>query len=786
MWNKLSLFLFGCIAHIASAQQIHIQGEINDSISGEAISGVSVLYAKNDEPVLSDANGHFMLTINTKQRTEGLLLRFVALGYQTKELALIPNQDYYEIILSPRTKVVREITVKAPKDNLSSLNLPIALARKIPMLGGEADVIKAFQLMPGVANGGEGSSALYVRGGSPDQNLFLLDQIPLYYVSHIGGFVSTFDPNMIGSVQLHKGNFPARYNGRLSSVVDIHMRNGNRFETKSEMSVGLLTTKFQMDGPFKKDSSWTYLISIRRFNFDLLIRMLARLDSGGNATSGYTFYDANLKLVKRCANKALFSMFYYDGRDRIFVRGKEKSVNDGTSSYSYNNTWGNRVLGVNYAKALSSKLMANLTVGSTNFYYSTKIQALFSPSSGTAPNKNAFQFSSKVNDVLAKARFNLLIDESKRFEFGLNSTFHYFRPGNLRSENKTSTIELKSQVLSFEQAVFGEFYWDLSTDLSLQLGSALNVYFVEDTAFIEPEPRISLKYDLAELGMLQLGFSRMQQNLHYVSYSGSSLPTDLWLPATKNFRPEQALQANLSYRSDIRVAKVPFELTMEGFYKDLRHLLDFKEGISFYSTSALESKLEKNGRGKVYGFEMMLEKSTGKTTGWISYTWSKNIRQFDNMNGGQEYPFKYDRRHNISLIVNHEFSKQIQLTASWVYSTGNALTLSQGYYDQIDIVNSGINDGIMYNLGQAQIYTAKNGYRMPAYHRLDVSIQFIKEMSKGERIWSFSIYNVYNQMNPFYLFYDKNDQGAVTLHQLTVFPFIPAFNYQFRFKNPSK
>jgi hypothetical protein len=309
---------------------------------------------------------------------------------------------------------------------------------------------------------------------------------------------------------------------------------------------------------------------------------------------------------------------------------------------------------------------------------------------------------------------------------------------------------------------------------------------VEDTAFIEPEPRISLKYDLAELGMLQLGFSRMQQNLHYVSYSGSSLPTDLWLPATKNFRPEQALQANLSYRSDIRVAKVPFELTIEGFYKDLRHLLDFKEGISFYSTSALESKLEKNGRGKVYGFEVMLEKSTGKTTGWISYTWSKNIRQFDNMNSGQEYPFKYDRRHNISLIVNHEFSKHVQLTASWVYSTGNALTLSQGYYDQIDIVNSGINDGIMYNLGQAQIYTAKNGYRMPAYHRLDVSVQFIKEMSKGERIWSFSIYNVYNQMNPFYLFYDKNDQGAVTLHQLTVFPFIPAFNYQFRFKNQCK
>ncbi len=781
MSSKIFHFALCFLAHVSFSQQMNVHGVISDSITSEALSGATIRFGKSDIQVLSDANGHFMLEIPPSLVSEGAEFRIVLLGYVSKEIALLPSKEFYEITLTPASKLIREVRVKTPKENLSSLTLPLALARKIPMLGGEADVIKAFQFMPGVAGGSEGSSALYVRGGSPDQNLFLLDQIPLYYVSHIGGFVSTFDPNMIGSVQLHKGNFPARYNGRLSSVVDIHMRNGNKYNTKSEVSVGLLTTKFQMDGPFKKDSSWTYLLSVRRFNFDLLVRMLARLDSGGNSTAGYTFYDANVKVVKRFQNKAVLSMFYYDGRDRIFVRGKEKSMNGEVSSYTYNTTWGNRLLGVNYIKPISAKLMANLTVGSTNFYYATKIQSSYSPSSGASATKNVFLFQSTVNDALIKCRFNRLINENLRLEFGSNSTLHYFRPGNLRSQNQTSTVELKSSILAFQQSFFGELRWNLSSDFNMQLGSAVNIYTVGDTCFIQPEPRISFTYDLKQVGMLQLGFSKMQQNLHYVSYSGSSLPTDLWLPATKDFRPEQALQANLSYRSNLNLAKIPFELTVEGFYKDLKNLLDFKEGISFYSTSALETKLEKNGRGHMYGFEFMLEKSSGKTTGWIAYTWSKNMRQFDNINDGKEYPFKYDRRHNISLIVNHEFSKRIQFTASWVYSTGNAITMSQGYYNQLDIVNSNINDGIMYNLGQAQLYTEKNGYRMPAYHRMDISIQFKKDMLNGQRIWSFSIYNVYNHMNPFYLFYDKNDQGVTTLHQLTIFPFIPAFNYQFRF-----
>jgi hypothetical protein len=274
----------------------------------------------------------------------------------------------------------------------------------------------------------------------------------------------------------------------------------------------------------------------------------------------------------------------------------------------------------------------------------------------------------------------------------------------------------------------------------------------------------------------------MQQNLHYATYSGSSLPTDLWLPATKSQRPETALQANLSYCKELAIAHQTIVITTDIFYKKLAYLLDFKEGVSFYAPSALNDKLFGGGKGEVYGFEFLMEKNVGQTTGWLAYTLSKNTRQFEQINNGQPYPFKYDRRHNISLVVNHRFNKRIELTGSWVFTTGSALTLGQGSYSQLDIVNSSTYGQVMYELGNAQVYTAKNAYRLPDYHRLDLSIQFKKEVSKGERTWSFSIYNAYNQMNPFFLFYDENDQGQTTLKQLTIFPLIPAFHYQLRLK----
>lgn len=778
MWNNCVLALFMLCSLGLHAQQAKFQGLVQNKANGEPIAGALLIDRQNDIQTHTNANGRFTFVCGA-QSDSLVQVSIFAAGFQKVVLQLSTSQSYHLIDLQEREQDVKEVYVKAPKENLSSLILSLEKARNIPMLGGEPDVIKAFQYLPGVAAGSEGSSALYVRGGSPDQNLFLLDQIPIYYVSHIGGFVSTFDPQMISSIQLHKGSFPAKYSGRLSSVVDIQMKSGNKLKTNKVVSMGLLSSKYQQEGPFQKDSSWTYLFSLRRLNFDVLTRMLARLDSGGAAKAGYTFYDGNIKLVKRYANHAQLSMFYFDGRDRIFVETKERLQNDQVAKFENNTTWGNRLGAVQYLVPLKANLLGQFTLGTTHFYYRTDVKS--SISQGSNASTAQFHFSSKVGDVLFKTNFNWTLDQQKRLEFGTNSTYHVFRPANSSSMSAVQTTGAATKVEAFEQVVFGNLNWQLKTRWKLNIGAALNSYLVSDTLFASLEPRISFKYSTPKAGIWQVGFSRMQQNLHYATYAGSSLPTDLWLPATKAQRPETALQANLTYTNEVAIADKVFVLTSDVFYKKMSHLLDFKEGVSFYAEGAFSDKLVPNGVGTVYGFELLMEKNTGQTTGWLAYTWSKNNRQFTQINNGQIYPYKYDRRHNISLVVNHRFNQRIELTGSWVFTSGSALTLGQGGYNQLDIVNSYVYGQEMFELGNAQIYTTKNGFRLPAYHRLDLSVQFKKEVPKGERTWSFSIYNAYNQMNPFFLFYDQNEQGQTTLQQLTLFPLIPSFHYQLRF-----
>lgn len=781
MYLKLSALILFAVLHASALRAQRLEGVVHDANNTEPLSGATILLPLTGIKALTDQNGHFALEITAKATKVDTAFWVILYGYQKLKVVCDQKNAFYDIVLTPLAKEIRGVTVRAPKENLSSIQLPIELAKRIPTLSGEADIIRSFQLMPGVSAGNEATSALYVRGGSPDQNLFLLDNIPLYYVNHIGGFVSTFDPNMIGSVQLHKGNFPAKYSGRLSSVVAIQMRDGNQKQTHKELSFGLLTTKFQIDGPFKKDSSWTYLISVRRLNFDLLIRMLARLDSEGAASSGYTFYDLNAKVVKRFANHSVLRFTYFDGRDRIFVKSKLNTDAGLSIAYKNNITWGNRVGGLHYFIPFKNKLLGNFTLGSSNFYYASDVLSKYS-SENTQSNESAFLFASKVNDVLFKAQFQYVINERQSLDFGVNSCVHLFRPGTLKAIQPTSSLFLESKVLATEHALYGDFKWRFNEQFLAHLSAATTAYTTKDTCFWAFEPRLSLKWALANEAQLQLGFSKMNQNLHYVAYAGSALPTDLWMPATKAFVPERAYQTNFTFVYPFEPAQHTFELTLEAFYKVQTGLLEFKEGLSFYALDAIESKLDKNGRGQIYGFEFLLEKADGKTTGWLAYTWSKNMRQFETINNGQAFPFKYDRRHVVSLVVNHDFSDKIHLTGTWVYTTGVALTMGQGVYNQIDVVNAPLFGQVMYDLSPAQIYTGKNAYRMPAYHRLDISLQTQKETPKGERIWSFSVYNLYNQMNPFFLFFKANDSGVQTLHQLTLFPLIPSVNYQFRLK----
>jgi hypothetical protein len=782
------LFNFSCF----HAQKIVISGFVKDKITQEALIGAQIFSSKSKSIASTNSSGYFSFVL---ERKDSVFKYFCYLfGYKKAEFSLKSTIDT-TVVLFLETKGVtdvEEVSVSAErikKVELGTIDLPIKILKQIPTIAGEPDVIKAFQLMPGVSGGKEGTSGLYVRGGSPDQNLFLLDEIPLYYVSHIGGFVSTFDPNAINSIKLYKGNFPARYSGRLSSVIDIRMKDGNVNKRKGEVFIGLLSTKYQVDGPMKKDSSITYLFSARRFNIDLFTRLIARYASNFESSAGYTFYDLNGKIVKRYKNNSKLSFSMYNGRDRIFINSSKKRDEFNSSAYKFksNVKWGNLMGTLNYSIPLNKKIFANFSLATTNFSYITDVKAKYSDQgSDELTNESELSFKSRVSDVILKSQFDYAFSDKISFKFGSNSIYHRFTPGRIESiaYSDKDTLISDFKVPSFENNLFLENEIKLNKRTSVNFGINSTSYSLKDTTFFSLEPRIYLDFEIAKNLFFRGGYSRMKQFIHYLSNSGAGLPSDLWIPVSKSLLPEISNQFSLGFTLTTPKSKLPLSFSIEGFYKDMSHLIDYKEGANLFSMDAIENKIESDGRGEVYGIEFLVQKTIGKASGWIAYTLSKNTRTFENLNGGKSFPFKYDRRHDISLVFSYSFSEKIQFTATWVYSTGNALTLAQGKYTQLDLAayyyqepNSTAN----YVQNESQLYYGKNSYRMPAYHKLDLGISFEKKVQKGLRTWSFGLYNVYNQQNPFYLFYKLNKQKEIKLHQLTLFPIIPSVNYSLRF-----
>lgn len=780
------VLLFPCF-QLFSQQKI-ITGFVKDVTTQEALISASVYVVRLNMLVQTNESGYFSILLPDSDSI--VELSFAAYGYrkQTKQVDLNQNKPLTIYLVNALYNEMEAVEVSAErvkKPEIGLIELPVKQLKQIPMIGGEADVIKAFQLMPGIQGGKEGTSGLYVRGGSPDQNLFLLDEIPLYYVSHIGGFVSTFDPNAINSIKLYKGGFPARYSGRLSSVIDIRMKDGNLKKRSGEIAVGLLSTKFQLDGPLGKDSSWTYLVSARRFNIDLFTRILSRIDSQGKSSAGYTFYDLNGKLVKRYKNNSKLSLTFYHGRDRIFMNGSQKMDEKNSTAYKFksNVKWGNLMGAVNYSIPLKKARFANFTLATTHFKYITDVNSRFSDKGSDAlTNQTRFKFSSGVRDIILKSQVDLPHSKNYTVKLGMNNNYHFFTPGRIETKGVTSsdTVIGDSKIQAFENTLFIENQLNLSGAFSVNLGLNATAFSLKDKTFFSLQPRLFFNWSVLKNVSMQGGYSRMNQYMHYLSNSGAGLPSDLWIPVTKKLVPEISDQFNLGFT--FAKNKFPFTLVLEGFYKNFSNLIDYKEGANLFSTEAIENKLVQHGKGKVYGIEVLVQKTIGKTTGWIAYTYSKNTRTFEMLNGGKTFPYKYDRTHDISIVVSHAFSERIQLTATWVYATGNALTLAQGKYNQIDL-------GAYYysskpqtfQQNEAHLYQGKNGYRMPAYHKLDVGINLSKKKPKGIRTWSFGLYNAYNQQNPFFLFYRKNKNNEVKLNQLTLFPVIPSVGYSFVF-----
>ena len=781
------------------AQKRTISGYVMDAESRETLIGATVFDKNSGKGCATNSYGFFTLTLNTG--AVDLQVSYVGYVQQNRTLELKENLSL-NFMLSANTtldEVVVEAsraTVSARSPQMSVVELPVQQIKSIPTLFGEADVLKAIQLLPGVQNGSEGSAGLYVRGGGPDENLLLLDGVPVYNVNHAFGFFSVFNPDALKNVTLYKGSFPAHFGGRLSSVVDIRMKEGDMQHYHGNVSVGLISAKLNVEGPIVKDKL-SFNISMRRTYGDLLMKPLVSLLTAGSSDSGklsagYYFYDINAKLNWKISDKDRLYLSYYMGDDDIYFGVKYKDYANDDMQFSnvmkMDWKWGNKVAALRWNHVMSQKLFMDASVNYTQYRHNLGMnmteENTYLQFNYTEKNVFDMVYKSGINDLTAKLDFDYTPVPNHEIRFGGGYTYHMFRPEvesmKLAAGNVTEidTVMGSSSVYAHETALYAEDNMTFGDIFRVNAGLHYSTFTVEGKTYQSVQPRLSASVMLASNLSLKAGYAYMTQYVHLLSNSSLSLPTDLWVPVTRNIVPMNAHQWSLGAFYELPRL---FDISVEGYYKIMDNLLEYKDGASFFGSSETWENKVCMGRGWAYGVELLVQRSFGKTTGWVGYTWAHANRQFDRegmtINNGKVFPAKYDRRHDISITVQHKFNERIDVSATWVFSSGNCGTLGTQIYE-----------GLPNGLGEMHEISAleRNNFRMGNYHRLDLGVNFRKQKKHGVRTWNISCYNVYNNNNPFivytnYSWDEQLQQEKKKLMQVSIFPIIPSVSYSFKF-----
>ncbi len=683
------------------------------------------------------------------------------------------------VITAAEAEKIQEIT------QMSTISVPIEQIKSLPAFLGEVDVLKTLQLLPGVQSGNEGTSGLYVRGGGPDQNLILLDGVPVYNASYLFGFFSVFNADAINNVQLIKGGFPARYGGRLSSVIDISMKEGNMKEFHGEGSIGIIASKLTLEGPIVKDKT-SFIISGRRTYLDLLARPLIKAQTDGDEVVGYYFYDVNAKINYRFSNRDRLFLSTYLGDDHFYARYKYENQQNGVTLEDEDEAglrWGNITSALRWNHIFTPKLFSNTTLTYSRYRFDIsedyRYEYLNDTTNQIMVDRGLSRYLSGIEDYAAKIDFDYLPAPQHSVRFGASAIHHTFRPGALNYQyddasygESLDTLIGAQQTRAVEFAAYAEDDIELSRQLKFNVGVHFSGFRVNDEFYTSVQPRVAGRYLLNEQLSFKASYVQMAQFIHLLTNSGIGLPTDLWVPATEQVKPQTSQQGALGVAYNWRSG---YEVSVESYYKTMNNLIEYKEGASFIDVNQDWQDKVTVGDGRSFGLELLVQKKQGRTTGWLGYTLSRTDRQFPELNFGKRFPYKYDRRHDISLAVVHAWKEKIDLSFSWVFGTGNAISLPTAIYSGASRPNYYSND-IYY-------YGERNSYRMQAYHRLDGSITFKKKTRWGERQWVLGVYNAYNRRNPFYLYLDASqDPGRnAEFKQVSLFPIIPSFSYRFKF-----
>ncbi len=771
------LFLFtGSIAQNAT-----LSGYIKDRKNGEALTGATCYFAEIKKGITSNEYGYYSITVPSGPHK----ISFSFVGYETQNLTVDLRQNkILEILMAENSKQLEDIVVTATRKDqniesteMSMEKLPVKLVKKLPSFMGEVDILKTITLLPGIQNGGEGSSGLYVRGGGPDENLLLLDEAPVYNASHLMGFFSVFNSDAIKDIQVYKGGIPAEYGGKASSVIDIRMKDGNSKKFAAQAGIGNISSRLTLEGPIIEDK-WSFIASGRRTYADVAGRMVGIEELRENQLY---FYDLNLKTNIRFSHKDRLYISGYTGDDYFKL---------GESIYM---RWGNLTGTVRWNHVFNAKLFSN-----TSFIYSNYDYSLGVP----GESADQFDWNSKVRDYNIKQDFSWFLNSGNKIDFGLNIINHHFEPGNIdtspgsyfESIRLTNYNAFSSAFYVSNEQKIGSLVtvkYGLRFSLFQQIGSgkvreyrnpgAPNADEVLEektyskgefigSPFINLEPRISLKLTVDETSSLKASYNRMAQNLHLISNTNSPTPLDIWLPSNKYIKPLVVNQIAAGYFKNFK--NNTYESSVEVYYKDMQNVLDYKDGAELFLNEDLETELL-TGSGYSYGLEMLLKKLEGRFTGWASYTLAKSMRQIPGINNGDPYPSTYDRTHDFSLVLNYELNKRWSVSGNWVFSTGNPVTYPAAKY-------SIQGNPLFY-------YTKRNSNRIPNYHRMDLSAIYNFRKNDRRRIQqslNISLYNVYARRNAYSIYFRPNNDNPSVIEATRlsiVGSLIPSVTYNINF-----
>ena len=775
--------LFFLLCHSLNAQEkFTISGYVKDSTSNETIIGATISVKGISKGISSNQYGFYSITLDKGIQT----LTVSHVGYIAKEVVIDLSANLkFNFDIMPRIAFSKEVIVYSKKRDLNvkaaqmgKFELNMNQIKSVPALAGEVDPMKVLQLLPGVRNAGEGNSGLYVRGGGPDQNLILLDDAVVYNPGHLFGFFSVFNSDALKNVTLIKGGMPANYGGRISSVVDIAMKEGNNKKFQVEGGIGTISSRVSVQGPLVKEKA-SFIISARRTYIDVLAKPFIKKSSSFYG-SGYYFYDLNTKFNYKFSEKDRLYMSGYFGRDVFTFKNKERSFNARIP-------WGNSTGTVRWNHVFSNKLFANTSVVWNDYKFAFE----------GAQSNFEVKFNSAIRDVTTKIDFDYYPVTGHQLKYGLNYTYHKFNPQTTSGKSGDVVFEPQkvNNKFAHEVAAYLMDDWEVNDQLKINYGirysffqqvgpytvyeKDVNGNKLDSTVYKSGkgikdygglEPRLTIRYALNDETSLKAAVTRNLQFIHLVSNAGTTLPTDIWVPSTYRVKPQIGWQYATGIFKNFKDNL--WETSIEVYYKTMANQIEYKEGYTPGIGDPEESFVF--GKGWSYGAEFYVNKARGNFTGWIGYTLSWTWRKFPELNESKKYPGRFDRRHDLSVVANYQKSKKWKYSAVFVYGTGSSFTLPERFF---------LVDGVL-----TQQFSRINQYRLPAYHRLDLAAIYTPQPKKVRKLkteWVFSVYNAYSRQNPYFIYYDQTGnplQGNLEVQalQVSLFPIIPSVTLNFK------